>query len=115
MESARVIKRRSERRLGLVGYLELTRQRAPFFSQGPALSSWAWGLGTWVPHWREKMKESFSNTSKHKTDTIFSVRYASQSELTPILPFLVFALLAVVATLRDVVRRKTIGRGSRSS
>ena len=34
-----------------------------------------------------------------------------QSELTPILPFLVFALLAVVATLRrGVVRRKTIGR-----
>ena len=70
------------------------KAEGPFFSQGPALSSWAWGLGTWVPHWREKMKETFSNTSKHKTDTIFSVRYASQSELTPILPFLVFALLA---------------------
>ena len=42
VESARVIKRRSERRLGLVGgYLELTRQReGPFFSQAlPCLVS----------------------------------------------------------------------------
>ena len=35
VESARVIKRRSERRLGLVGYLELTRQRAPFSPRPP--------------------------------------------------------------------------------
>ena len=51
VESARVIKRRSERRLGLVGYLELTRQReGPFFSQAsvPCLAAgpggWARGL-----------------------------------------------------------------------
>ena len=49
------------------------KTEGPFFSQAslPALSRWARGLGTWAPHWREKMKESFTNTfPKHKTGTM---------------------------------------------